>query len=147
VAEIVEFPLDDGGVLLVQAVGGAADGPVGPDGELELLVPATGAGEAPPKPVQMARQSLETVVASVTPALSVVTRQLRRLSPDEVTVEFGLLLGAETGIIVSKGKGEVHFNVSLTWRKSGGPDGAGAAAEALAAEAATASGDDGSGGG
>ena len=120
-AEIVEFPLEDGGVLLVQAVGGAADKPGGPDGELESLVPATGAGEVAAKAVQTAKQSLETVVGSVTPALNVVTRQLRRLSPDELTVEFGLLLGAETGIIVSKGKGEVHFNVSLTWRGSGKP--------------------------
>jgi hypothetical protein len=110
VAEIVEFPVVGGGVLRVQA----ADG-LGEDGD--ELVPATGIGEA----VQRARESLNDVVGSVTPALAVVTRQLRRLAPDEMTVEFGLLLGAEHGVVVAKGKGEVHFTVTLAWKSEDGP--------------------------
>jgi Trypsin-co-occurring domain 1 len=37
-----------------------------------------------------------------------------------VTVEFGLVLGVEYGIVVAKGKGEVHFTVTLTWKPGDG---------------------------
>ena len=38
---------------------------------------------------------------------------------DEVAVGFGLVLGAETGVVVAKGTGEVHFSVTLTWKCPG----------------------------
>ena len=106
-AEIVEFPVEAGGVLRVQAVHGWADE--------EELVAATGIGEK----VAHARETLEAALGSVTPALGVLTRQLRKLAPDEVTVEFGLVLGVEHGIVVAKGKGEVHFTVTLAWKGDG----------------------------
>jgi hypothetical protein len=125
VAEIVVFPVAEGGVLRVQA----AD-------QLDVngreLVPATGIGDA----VQRAKESLDATIASITPALGVVARQLQRLSPDELTVEFGLLLGAEHGVVVAKGKGEVHFTVTLAWKSTDGvvaPDAGGGIALATAA--------------
>lgn len=105
-AQIVEFPVAAGGVLRVQA----ADSLFG--GESEELVPATGIDEK----VQRARQTLESAISSITPALGVITRQLRKLSPDEVTVEFGLVLGAEQGVVIAKASGEVHFTVELAWK-------------------------------
>jgi hypothetical protein len=115
-AEIVEFPVDAGGVLRVQAADGL---PARSDQE---LVPATGIGER----VEKAKQTLESAIGSVTPALGVITRQLRKLSPDGVTVEFGLVLAAEQGVVIAKASGEVHFTVTLTWT---GTDGATADAE------------------
>jgi Trypsin-co-occurring domain 1 len=44
------------------------------------------------------------------------------LAPDEVTVEFGLVLGAESGVVVAKGHGEVHFTVTLAWKGGQGGD-------------------------
>jgi hypothetical protein len=114
-AEIVEFPVAAGGVLRVQAADSL------PENGGQELVPATGVGEK----VQRARETLETAIGSVTPALGVITRQLRELSPDEVTVEFGIVLGVEHGAVIAKGKGEVHFTVTLAWKGS-----ADAAAEA-----------------
>ena len=32
-----------------------------------------------------------------------------------MTVEFGLTLTAETGVMVAKGSAEVHFTVTLAW--------------------------------
>jgi hypothetical protein len=48
--------------------------------------------------------------------MAAVLDRLKATSPDEVVVEFGLTLGAETGVVVAKGSSEVHFTVSLTWR-------------------------------
>jgi hypothetical protein len=33
-------------------------------------------------------------------------------------VEFGLTLGAETGVVVAKGTSEMHFAVTLDWKQS-----------------------------
>jgi Trypsin-co-occurring domain 1 len=106
--QIVEFPVMAGGVLRVQAVD---DTP--PRGDGQELVPASG---APRDQVRRAGETLEAALSSVTPALEVITRQLRRLSPHEVTLEFGLVLGVEHGVVIAKGKGEVHFTVTLVWR-------------------------------
>jgi hypothetical protein len=39
------------------------------------------------------------------------------MAADEVAVEFGIVLGAETGAVIAKGTAEVHFNVTLTWKR------------------------------
>ena len=110
--QAVEFPLDDGGVLLVQAA--SADEPSGGFGLASAM-------EEKPK---RAAETLESALAHVIPALKSVTAKLRELAPDEVTVEFGLTLTAETGVIVAKGNDEVHFAVTLAWSKgSGSADG------------------------
>jgi Trypsin-co-occurring domain 1 len=36
------------------------------------------------------------------------------LAPDETTVDFGLKIGGETGVIVAKGTAEVNFLVSVS---------------------------------
>jgi hypothetical protein len=113
-AEIVEFEVASGGVLRVQAVDGLDGG--GGQG----LVPAA---PSPGEVIQKAKETLEAAVGSVTPALGVITRQLRAVSPDEVEVEFGLVLTAEHGVIIAKASGEVHFNVRLTWQGSQGSEG------------------------
>jgi Trypsin-co-occurring domain 1 len=102
-AELVEYPLEDGGVLFVQSVSVDAG-----QGGLGL---ASSAEETAKK----AKETLESAMANVTPALKSVTSKLKDLSPDNLTVEFGLALTAETGVIVAKGGAEVHFTVTLSW--------------------------------
>ncbi len=46
---------------------------------------------------------------------------LHEIAPDETTVEFGLKMAGETGMIIARGAMEVNFTVSLSW-KSGSPD-------------------------
>lgn len=104
-AEMVEYPLEDGGVLLVQAA--AVD--AAPDG-LGLASPTE-------EKAKKAAETLESALSSVMPALKSVTEKLRDLSPSELGVEFGLTLTAETGIVVAKGSAEVHFTVKVTWSK------------------------------
>jgi len=112
-AEIVEFPVEAGGVLRLQAVDGL-DG-----GELDLVPAAPGVHEV----VDKAKETLESALGVVTPALGAITERLRKLSPDEVEVEFGFVLSAEHGVIIAKASGEVHFNVTLTWKGGGGGGG------------------------
>jgi hypothetical protein len=103
--DVVEYPLEDGGVLLIQ--------PASVDSLQDDLGLASPAGEVAAK----ARETLEASLAQVTPALKVVTDKLKGMSSDALTVEFGLTLTAETGIIVAKGSAEVHFTVTLAWSR------------------------------
>uniref|UniRef100_UPI0032ED91C6 CU044_2847 family protein n=1 Tax=Streptomyces sp. HSW2009 TaxID=3142890 RepID=UPI0032ED91C6 len=41
--------------------------------------------------------------------------------PDEVTVEFGVTLGADLSLGVFSGKGEATFTVSATWNLGSNP--------------------------
>lgn len=108
-AEIVEYPLEGGGVLLVQPASVDAG-----RGELGLASPVE-------EKAKKATETLEAALGQVTPALKSVASKLRDLSPDDLSVEFGLTLTAETGIIVAKGSAEVHFTVTLAWSNNRGP--------------------------
>src|SRR5580698_6294249 len=81
-AEIVGYPLDGGGMLLVQS----ASVDVGQD---EL-----GLASAVEEKVKKANETLESALDQVTPALKSVAGKLRDLSPDDLTVEFGLTMTA-----------------------------------------------------
>jgi hypothetical protein len=109
VAYLINVPVDGGGRLLVQA----SDDDL--PGNLEL------AALRPGEIVARASESLEQALDQVKPAIQAVLGRLRAMSPDEVAVEFGILLGAETGAVIAKGHGEVHFTVTLTWRNPEGP--------------------------
>jgi hypothetical protein len=54
----------------------------------------------------------------VVPALRGMVTSLRdTIAPDELTLEFGLQAGGETGFILAKGTTEVNVSVSMTWRR------------------------------
>ena len=103
-AYLIEVPVDGGGRLLVAAH----------DDDLprNLELAARGPGEI----IARAGNSLEQALGQIKPAMHAVTDWLKAMSPDEATVEFGITLGAETGVVVAKGTGEVHFTVTLTWK-------------------------------
>jgi hypothetical protein len=104
-AYLIEVPVEAGGRLLVQAA--AEDLP----GSLEL------ASLRPGDVVARARESAEAAIDQIKPAISAVAGRLRTMAADEVAVEFGIVLGAETGAVIAKGTAEVHFNVTLTWKR------------------------------
>jgi surfactin synthase thioesterase subunit len=104
---LIEVPVEGGGRLLVQA--SDAELP----GDLQL------ASVRPGEVVARARQSLEQALDQIKPAMRAVFDRLVAMSPDEMSVEFGLTLGAETGVVVAKGTSEMHFAVTLTWQRPG----------------------------
>ncbi len=107
-AYVIEIPVDAGGCLLVQANEDDLPGPL----ELASLRP----GDV----VARARESVEAAIDQIKPAVNAVAGRLRAMSTDEVEVEFGLVLGAETGAVVAKGTAEVHFTVTLHWKREPG---------------------------
>ncbi len=76
------------------------------------------ASVSPGQAAARARQALEEMMNGLRPALSTVVGGLRAVGPDEVTVEFGLNVGGETGIIFAKGTTAVNFVVSMTWKRA-----------------------------
>lgn len=110
VAYLVEFPVDGGGSLLVQA--GEDDLPGG------LQLAALSPGEIAAR----ARESLEHVFEQVKPAIGAVADALRAMAPDEFTVEFGIALSAESGVVIAKGGVDVHFTVTMSWKRPNQPE-------------------------
>ena len=109
--QLVEFPLKDGGTVLVQVADGDS-------GEV-----TRGWGDRDTRVVEQARQSFEQAVARVQPAVQGLLTQLRSLAeaPEQIEVEFGLQLSAEVGAFVAGASTTGNFKVSMTWRRR--PDG------------------------
>lgn len=101
---LIEVPVESGARLLVQA----SDEDLPGDLELAALRP----GEI----VTHASKSLEQALDQIRPAVNAVLTWMKTMSPDEVAVEFGIVLGGEAGVIVAKGTAEVHFTVTLAWK-------------------------------
>jgi hypothetical protein len=105
---LVEFPLEDGGTLLVE-VDERPTGPVmrGRGGEGSTLAERTD-------------RTFEEATASVTPAARSLINRLRAMDdpPDEIEVEFGIQLSAKTGAFIASVAAEANFRVVMTWRGS-----------------------------
>lgn len=103
---LVEFPLDDGGSVLVEV-----------DDEL-----ARGTGERrgfnSDRVVEQAEQSFEGAIGRMQPAVQAIISRLRAVAdaPDEVKVEFGIELSAEVGAFLAGASSTGSFRVSMTWR-------------------------------
>lgn len=103
-AYLIEVPVQGGGHLVVEAS----------DEDLPAeLVLAARPGEIATR----AGQTLEQALDQLRPAVRAIRNRLAAMAPDQATVEFGIVLGAETGVVVAKGTTEVHFTVSLSWHR------------------------------
>ncbi len=108
---LVEFPLDQGGSVLVEvdepSVGPAVRG---------------GLGKGDSALVEKAHETFEDATAAVTPAARSLISRLRSIddAPDEVGIEFGVQLSAQTGAFIASVAAEANFKVSMTWRRRGG---------------------------
>lgn len=103
-AELLEVPLQSHDILLVEV---EAEQLRSGDG---LVLASNVEGV-----VGRAAVTLEEAFDHLTPVLTVVAERLRKVTPHAMTVEFGIKLGGETGIILAKGTAEVNFKVSLAW--------------------------------
>ena len=105
--KLVEFPLEDGGAMMVEV------------DEPEHAGRTLGVSRGGEKTVEKANQSFESALDKVKPTANAVISKLRDLvdPPDEISVEFGLKLGAETGAILASAAIEANYKVTLTWQK------------------------------
>jgi hypothetical protein len=102
--QLVEFPLQDGGLVLVEvSQTGLVGGPITRGG--------SGISER-------AQRSFEEAVGRVEPAAQAIITRLRGMAqtPDEVHVEFGLNLNAEVGAFITSASTTANFKIAVTWR-------------------------------
>lgn len=105
-AELLEVPLKDGNSFVVEV--DATELPQ--DDGLVLASNLSGVAAR-------AVLSLEESIDRLTPMISAVTERLRAVAPHDLTVEFGIKLGGETGVILAKGTADVNLRVSMTWQR------------------------------
>jgi len=109
VKRLVEFPLEQGGSVLIEI----DESPAGPV--------TRGLGKAYPALVEQADKTFEDATATVTPAALSLIARLRGIDdpPDEVGIEFGVQLSAQAGAFIASAAGQANFVVSMTWRRRG----------------------------
>jgi hypothetical protein len=66
-----------------------------------------------------AQLTLEDALSKLEPSFQKVVHVLEDMAPDEASVEFGLKMGGEAGVIIAKGTAEVNFTVRMSWKKPG----------------------------
>ena len=100
--ELLEFKTETGDSVLVE---------VGDPGAL-----VTRGGRAGDVVVE-AGESLEKVLGRVGPGLRGIVAHLRATAdcPDEVEVEFGIKLSADSNVIIARAGGEANFRIALKW--------------------------------
>jgi len=105
---LVEFPLQEGGAIMVEVDSAAA--PAG----------STVRGVNPTAVLEKARQSFETALEGIKPAAGAIIGKLRELGdqPEQVSVEFGIKLSAEAGAVIASTGVEANFKVTLLWKRA-----------------------------
>ncbi len=119
---ITSIRLDDGSLLRVETS----------DPAPETAAVPTPAPEDPyeairrPRPadgVSGAADTLRGAVDRMRPAVSDIVDSLRSMPrrPDRITLEFGVKVTAEAGVIVARSTAEAHFTVGVEWEAAPGP--------------------------
>ena len=108
VKRLVEFPLEQGGGVLIEV-----DEP--PAGSV-----MRGIGKDPPILAERTDKTFEEATAVVTPTAVSLIAQLRSISnpPAEIGIEFGVQLSAQTGAFIASAAAAANLKVSMTWRGS-----------------------------
>jgi len=103
---LIEFPLQDGGAIVVEV-----DEPAPKGGVVRAARPGEIAARA--------GQTFEDTLEKIKPAAQAIIAKLRGLSdpPDEIGVEFGVKLSAEAGAFVASASAEANYKVTLKWTK------------------------------
>ena len=107
---LVDFPLEHGGSVLV-GVDEASAGPV-----------VRGLGKDRLTVAERTDKTFEEATATVVPAASGLLSRLRAAHDpaDEISIEFGVQLSAQTGAFIAAAAVEANFKVSMTWRHGTG---------------------------
>ncbi|MFI5772317.1 CU044_2847 family protein [Streptomyces sp. NPDC051658] len=105
---IGEMRLSDGTALRVEV-----------DGQQGSGIDRVGRG-SPSDVVRGSAETLQDALAHIRPAVEAVAESVRNLTskPDSVSVEFGIKLSAEAGVVVAKAASEANFAVRLEWNTS-----------------------------
>jgi hypothetical protein len=105
VSYLVEFPTNANQTVFVE---------IG-DEQLAGFEPAATPGEI----VTRSATSLEDALDRLIPTVQAIGDRLQSLAPDECTIELGVKLTAEAGVIISKAAAEANFTLTLKWTSGG----------------------------
>ena len=107
-AELAKFTLNDGEFFVAEVDDTTSSGRTMRGG---LVATGLFAGS---------NESFQAALSQVKNAAEAVVDRLRSLAKpaDEVTLEFGVKLNAETGAIIAKASTDAHFVVTLRWRSA-----------------------------
>ena len=113
VKRLVEFPLEQGGSVLVE-IDEPSAGPV-----------TRGLGKDHPALVEQAGKTFEDATAAITPAARSLIARLRAVDdpPDEIAIQSGVQLSAQTGAFIASVAGQASFTVSMTRRRGSAASG------------------------
>jgi hypothetical protein len=107
---LVEFPSESGEAILVEV-------------EEARLGGDTRRGLSPSAVVERAQTSFEDALDKARPMASSLVRKLRDIGdsagnpPDEVQVEFGIVLSAEAGAVLAAASAGANYKVTMTWKR------------------------------
>jgi hypothetical protein len=108
---LVEFPSESGEPILVEVED------VGQGGEMRR-------GLSTSAVVERAQTSFEDALEKARPMASSLVGKLRAIGdaagnpPDEVQVEFGLVLSAEAGAVLAAASAGANYKVTMSWKQS-----------------------------
>jgi hypothetical protein len=68
--------------------------------------------------IDTAKRTLEAALHDLKPSLAMIKTAFGDLSPDETSVDFGLSVSGEYGMVIAKGTAEVNFAVHMTWKRA-----------------------------
>ncbi|MGW7659419.1 CU044_2847 family protein [Streptomyces sp. NPDC054756] len=113
---ITSIRLDDGSLLRVETTAPATATPVPEDVYEPIRRPRTG------DDVGSAADTLRAAVDRVRPAVQDILDSLRSMPrrPDRITLEFGVKVTAEAGVVVARSAAEAHFSVGVEWETTEG---------------------------
>jgi hypothetical protein len=105
---LVEFPSDTGEPILVEVED------LGLSGETRRGMSASAV-------VERAQTSFKDALDRVRPMATSLVGKLRTMSdaaaPDEVQVEFGIVLSAEAGAVLAAASAGANYKVTMTWKR------------------------------
>jgi hypothetical protein len=110
---LVEFSSDSGEPILVEV-------------EDVGLAGKTRRGLSPSAVVERAQTSFEDALEKAKPMATSLVGKLRAMGdaaadpPDEVQVEFGIVLNAEAGAILASASAGANYKVTMTWKRQPG---------------------------
>jgi len=106
VKQLVEFPPEGGGVVLVEVEERDEAGPQRV-GRLDEVV-------------ETSEKSFQAALGQIRPAVDAMMETLAGLAsrPDEINAQFGIKLGAKAGAFLASADAEAQFTVSLKWKAS-----------------------------
>jgi hypothetical protein len=74
------------------------------------------AAPEPGKVIAQIPNKLEVGLRAIRPAVAELVDALKGSGPETISVEFGVKIGGETGVILARGTAEVNFKVALEWK-------------------------------